>query len=649
VTSVRRLAAIMFTDMVGYSALVQRDEAVALKLLNRHYELLRPFFTRFHGREIKTVGDSFLVEFESALDATDCAVEIQRFLAEYNASAPPPERFRVRIGIHLGDVVHANEDVLGDAVNIAARMEPLAPPGGICVSEQVFDQIHNKFSSPLIRLAAPALKNVEFPTEVYRVVLPWETSTPAPVDSGVGLKRRVAVLPLANMSPDPADEYFADGLAEEIITELARVDGLRVIARTSVMRYKGSAKSVEEIGRELQVGVVLEGSVRKAGGRIRVTTQLIDTVSQEHLWAERFDRELSDVFEIQTDIAKNVAEALGVRLRGDSVSQRPPTVDMEAYAAYLKARVLWNQRATESVYRALEFFREATSKDPGFAQAYSGIADCYSILVDRYEVPWSEAGPKAMSAALKATELNPSLGEAHASLGLVLQQQFEWASAEREFRRAIELAPSYASGHQWFFLYLAGLGRFEEAETEIARAEEADPFSPVIVMNAGSFAAFRNRAAEAIHKWERAKELGAGLSDWIVFTKTLFLLRWGRRDEANASRREFESLMASGKVRAETDRIWMVGALDGVMDHPEGARRALEKLEPLAEGGTVLAGEMAALCAATGDSDRFFEWLERALRERSVNLFLLRCDALYSTVRADPRFAEALRHHGLPG
>lgn len=643
----RRLAAIMFTDMVGFTALTQRDEAAALHLLQRHHQVLRPFFRRFRGREIKTIGDSFLVEFDSALDATNCAIEIQRSLHESEDSTPAAERFHLRIGIHLGDVVHTKSDVLGDAVNIASRIEPLAPPGGICLSEQVFDQVHNKLVAPLLELGPHDLKNVDFPTAIYRVILPWELPGSAAPKVANRLRQRLAVLPFANLSPDPNDGFFADGLTEEILTELARLPGLRVIARTSVMRYRGTTKTVEEVGRELQIGTVLEGSVRKAGNRIRVTTQLIDTGSQEHLWAERFDRDFTDIFEIQTDIARHVAEALGVRLQGAALEERTPTQNMEAYTAYLRARALWNRRSSLSVREALKLFQEASRLDPKFALPHTGIADCYSILLDRNELPWSEVGPKALVSAQSAIELAPNLAEAHASLGLALSHHYRWDEAGRELRRAIDLAPGYAMGHHWLYLHLVTMGRYDEAGAEIARAEEVDPLSSIVLFNAGNYLGFRGRIDDAVTKWSRAIELGTGLADWIYVAKGLLLAGEGQTAEAAAARQDLQAMIDRGEVSAATDRIWLPALLDAALGRKDRARAGLAALLPLVPTGEVMAGEIATLYGALDDLDPFFEWLDRAIAEHSFSPANLRLSPALQRARRDPRFAVALRAMGL--
>ncbi len=307
----RRLAALMFTDIVGYTALTQKDEPLSLRLLEEQRKIVRALLPNHAGKEIKTIGDAFLIEFASALEAVRCAFEIQKALHESNRKRSPENQVLLRIGIHLGDVLHNQNDVYGDAVNIASRIEALAVPGGICLTEQVYAQIKNKFEHPLVSEGSKTLKNVTDNIEIYKVVLPWDRQ---PVSEMSLDRHRIAVLPFASLSPDPNDEYFADGLTEELIARLSLLKGLEVIARTSVMNYKKKEKNANQIGKELRAGTLIEGSVRKAGNRIRVTAQLINSNTEGHLWAESYDRKLEDIFAVQSEVAESVASSLHLRL-----------------------------------------------------------------------------------------------------------------------------------------------------------------------------------------------------------------------------------------------------------------------------------------------------------------------------------------------
>jgi adenylate cyclase len=634
----RHLAAIMFTDIVGFTALAQAHESDALQVLDRHNQLLRPFFARFHGREVKTMGDAFLVEFGSALEATNCAVEIQLRLREQLRTSPTPDRVQIRIGVHLGDVVESNGDLLGDAVNIASRIEPLAEPGGICISGPVYDQVQNKVEMRFERIDSPGLKNVQMPIPVYRVVLDAEPSPTGTGPVATEVLRRLAVLPFTNMSPDPQDEFFADGLTEEIITELSRIPRLRVIARTSVMRYKSAPKPIREVGSELRVGYVLEGSVRKAGQRIRITTQLIDAATEEHLWADRFDRDLADVFAVQDDIATSVAGALDLRLRPAPPAARASPTTVEAYTLYLRGRFLWNQRITESVKGAIRHFQEAIAIDPTFPLAYAGLADAYSILVDRGFLSEVEAIPLARAAAGRAIELDPQLAEAHASMGLVLATTVDVRGAERELRAATSLNPGYAIAHHWLHLLLFGEGRVEEAEVEVHKAEELDPLSPIVLNSVGLLDYRGGRTAEALQKWARALEL-APTSDSVTFNLLAAHVLDGRLPEARAV------LTSYVKGPAAMPSKWWIGASGAALlgDRAE-LDRCLEGMRALPEAERFEPRWFAFIYALAGDFDRAFEIFEDPARP-VVGSFraTLRVAPALAKFRADPRF-ERLVH-----
>ncbi len=504
----RRLAAIMVTDIAGYTAMAQRDENLALEILEEHRSVLRTQFSRHRGREVKSMGDGFLVEFSSALDAVQCAVDIQQALHSRNAGLPEDRRVLVRIGVHVGDVLDREGDLFGDGVNVASRIEPLARPGGVCVSHQVYGYVRTNMRVPFVSLGEQELKNVTGSVEVYRVVLPWEEQPKAEAE-----RTRVAVLPLANISPNSEDAYFAEGMTGELIYTLSRVPSLRVIAQTSVMKYKDNRKSVAEIGHELNVGTVIEGSVRKSGQRVRIMLQLIDARTEEHLWSEAFDRNLEDVFDLQTEVAQQVAEVLQVELlgRGRPRACHHTAPDMEAYMLYLQGRHFWNRRSEYGVRRAIELFEQAIEIDGCYAAAYAGLADTYVVLVNWGYASKKDALKEARRAAEKAITLDPELAEAHASLGLVLSEEDEDLSrAEEAFRKSIELNPSYAPAHHWLANVLFATGRTEEALEEALKALRLDPLSPTIATVAGDYLYHVGRYDEAIAQWRRALEIAPG-------------------------------------------------------------------------------------------------------------------------------------------
>ncbi|UCF09324.1 MAG: hypothetical protein JSW65_04475 [Candidatus Bipolaricaulota bacterium] len=475
----RRLAAVMVTDIVGFTRLTQEDERRALSVLSAHQALLRPVFEQHNGREVRITGDGFVVEFVSALDAVHCAVAVQTALREAPL-APTQERVSVRIGLHVGEVVETDEDLLGDAVDVAIAVEPLAPTGGICLTRQVYEQVWNKLDAPPQRHGDHHIAGYPAPVQLFTLPLPSDADG---TERGVALEPlRVAVLPLGNISPDPGDRYLADGLTEEIIHTLAKISELRLIAHTSVGKYRDASRGVAEIGRELGVGTLLTGSVRVADKRLRITLQMVDVATEESTWSEAYDRTLEDVFAIQTEIAHRVADALRVHLLPEEEQEiaKEPTSSLEAYTEYLKGRYYWNTWEEESLQRAVEHFQQAIQSDARLALAHSGLADTYSLMAHLGFLPAEEAYRKAKTAAQEALVLDDSLAEAHTSLA-VLHIVFDGdgARAEEELRRAIDLNPSCALAHHWYAVLLAATGRAAESERARELALELDPDAPV--------------------------------------------------------------------------------------------------------------------------------------------------------------------------
>ena len=641
--SERRLAAIMFTDIVGYTSLSQRNEALAMELLEDHRRLVRPFFAKHNGREVKTIGDAFLVEFASALEAVRCAFDVQQSMHENNLGRAEDRRILMRIGVHLGDVIHSQNDVYGDAVNIASRIEPVAAPGGICVTEQVYALIKNKFEVPLYSVGKRDLKNVLEPIEVYTVRLPWGEVGPA---EALGLdKRRVAILPLTNISPDSSDAYLADGMTEELITTLSGLSGLTVIARTSVMQYRNTTKGVAEIRKELKVGTLIEGSVLKIGNRVRITVQLVDAQSEGHIWAQGYDRDLGDIFAVQSDIAHQVAQSLQVMVLPAEKEriQKVPTKSTEAYTQYLRGLYHWGKRGLEDVKKAVEYFETAVKEDPSFSLGYVGLADCYEVISADFEVSPAENHERARMMVVRALELDPGLAEAHASRGGVVEHDFNLQEAEKEYRKAIELKPGYALAHMWYFrLLLAGL-RWEEALKQIEEALELDPLSLMINHNHALIYFLRGDYATALELYKRAEGLNPG------FVYTHFALAWayGKMKMYDDARREAETA-----VELVKDRDPHVGTAASVlMAVLEDDRRTVERLLPELEknvGGIYSdAAWIADLHFYLGENDQGFQWLERSYSRKDSTLIHIKTDEFLDRVRSDPRYLDLLGRLGL--
>jgi adenylate cyclase len=469
----RRLAAILAADVVGYSRLIEADEEGTLgRLKMLRAELIDPQIAGHRGRIVKTTGDGLLVEFASVVDALRCAAEMQAAMAESNAPLPPDRRIDFRIGINVGDIVVEDGDIFGDGVNVAARLEGLAEPGGICVSSRVQEEAAGRLDLAFGDMGEQALKNITRPVRAYRVVTaPGSASTRANSGPLLPDKPSIAVLPFANMSGDPEQEYFADGMVEEIITALSRIRWLFVIARNSSFTYKGQAVDVKQVGRELGVRYVLEGSVRKAGNRVRITGQLIDAATGTHLWADRFDGSLEDVFELQDKVASSVAGVIEPALQAAETARSAgrATDDLTAYDLYLRAyAIFWS--SARQIPEALRLLEQAIARDPRYGPALAWAAICCNrLLTDgRSEDPAADR-LKGADFARRALEVAGGDPGILANAAYALAYYGEDIGAMMAFvDRALVLNPSYARG--W---HISGLLKLWAGQPDIA-IEHAD-------------------------------------------------------------------------------------------------------------------------------------------------------------------------------
>ena len=625
----------MFTDMVGYTALAQSDESQAMAVLDRHNRLLRPFFPKYRGREVKSIGDSFMVEFDSALDATTCAVEIQRFLHDYNISSKNDWKITLRIGVHLGDVVHSDRDIFGDAVNIASRLQPLAEPEGVCVSDQVFGQVRNKISQDLVKLAPQDLKNVKFPIDVYKVVMPWDVET-----GEFQLDRmRVAVLPFANMSSDPEEGYFADGVTEELMTSLSSVKQLTIIARTSMMRYRSSQKSASDVGKELNAGTLIEGSVRKAGNRVRVTAQLIDAATEGHLWAQNYDRELEDVFAIQSEIAEKVAGELKIRLVESErrAIEAKATDNVEAYALYLRAMQLFHESDEDSLREACTLFNSAISKDPSFSRAYASLAHALRRLAAYGS--YTELTSRAEEAASKALELAPGSAEAHAAMAAVHSAMDRFDEERRELEVATRINPNLPEANALLGEVYCTFGRFDEGLAYYQKAYAQDPLSPV----RGTFLSHAlrvvGRVDEALDLLRRLEELHPN-NPRIRFGIATCYMQRKEYDKAA------EALEVGLRIAPTSPDLRMAqGMLYAMIGRRKEAEEVLHAMSTAENSQRELA--QLYIKAYLGDLDGAFEALMQMAEDHSW-FSMVKFDPLSEAFRKDPRFSEFCKKVGLP-
>jgi len=630
----------MFTDMVGFTSLAQENEELAMRLLDEQRKIVRPIIAKHSGREVKTIGDAFLVEFSSSLEAVNCAGEIQGALKDETPGGPPT-KIALRIGIHLGDVIHVAGDVAGDAVNVASRIEPLAPPGGICVSAQVRDSVLNKTRYAFNSLGTPKLKNVTAPVEVYQISgfgVRLERAAPASLVQ----KDRIAVLPLTNISSESEDDYFADGLTEELISSVSRTQGLRVIARTSVMKYKGTSKPVSEIGRELRVGNILEGSVRKAGNRVRINVQLVDPSDEEPKWSQQYDREISDMFAIQSDIAKRVAEALRLQILGTAATGTH-THNPEAYVAHLRGRQSWNSRTEAGIKQAIGFFQKALDEDDNFARAYSGLADCYSTLALLEFIAPNEAYPKAKEAVGKALSLDPMLAEAHTSLGLIrFQYDWDWKGAEEEFNESLRINPSYAPAHHFFADYLKAMGRFDEALEEIGRAQELDPLNLAINTGVGHVLYLSKQYDKSIEQYKKAVDLDPNFTLTHIWFGRPYLEK-GMYGEAISELETAVKLSGEGTLA-----LAMLGHGLASAGKKEDAQKILDQLVERSKTRYVPSYWVAVVYNGFKDKEQVLKWLHRAYDERSSWLVWCNVEPRFDWLRKDSEFSSLINAMKFP-
>jgi TolB-like protein/class 3 adenylate cyclase len=479
----RRLAAILVADISGYSRLMGIDEAGTARALLEHRAAIDPIVASHGGRIVKTTGDGVLLEFPSIVATVECAVAVQKLMVERNVGVPEERRILFRIGINLGDVLVEGDDILGDGVNVAARLEGVAQPGGICISEAAYQQVRDKVDVRFEDIGEQQLKNIARPLRVYRAL---PNGIPAPDKSALRLpdKPSIAVLPFQNMSGDPGQEYFVDGVVEDMITALSRMRWLFVIARNSSFTYRGRAVDVKQVGRELGVRYVLEGSIRKAAKRVRITGQLIDASGGSHLWADRFEGALEDIFELQDQLTASLVGAIAPKLELAEIerSKLKPTESLDAYDYYLRGKANLHQGTKETISEALRFFYRASELDPNFASAYGMAAWCY---VMRKNFGWM-ADPAQETADLerlakKAAELGKEDAAALHAAGFALAHvggHLETGAALID--RALALDPNLAAAWHnsgWARIYLS---EPQAAIEHMARAMRLNPLDPLL-------------------------------------------------------------------------------------------------------------------------------------------------------------------------
>ncbi len=538
----RRLIAILAADVVGYSRLMAADETGTLAQLKTHRkELLKPKTAEYRGRVVKLMGDGTLMEFGSVVDAVNFAVDVQRTMALRNTDVPEDQRITYRIGINIGDIIVEGDDIYGDGVNIASRLEGLAEPGGLCVARNVYNQVKGKVDTTFEDLGGKEVKNIAEPVQCYRVNLSLPETAALKTDKTAPTlalpdKPSIAVLPFDNMSGDPDQAYFSDGMTEDLITELARFRSLFVIARNSSFAFRGRAVDVAEVGRQLGVQYVVEGSVRKAGNRVRITAQLIDAATENHIWAERYDRDLDDIFAVQDEVVRTVVATLAGRLEQASqerAKQKPPS-NLGAYDFFLRGRNHFYHMTFGDNRSAQKMFEKAIELDPGYAPARAGLAK--SNLLDWY-CGWSTdlqtSLQHGVALAEKSVALDDTDSRTHTALGWGRLASRDYDPARFHFERALALNPSDTRAIVHSARYLMCTGLAGEAIGRLGDADRLNPFGKHGLYKGMAYYTVRDYDA-AIHALTSLRNPVALVRAWLAACYA----QAGREDEARAEARQ---------------------------------------------------------------------------------------------------------------
>jgi adenylate cyclase len=559
----RRLAAILVADMVGYSRLMEADERGTIARQKAHRrELIDPKITEYHGRIVKTTGDGLLVEFASVVDATECAAVIQRGMAEREADGPEEHRIQYRMGVNLGDIVIEGDDILGDGVNVAARLEGLAEPGGICVSGTVHEHVAGKLDLAFDDMGEQTVKNIKKPVRVYGVRMAGAAGAGAEVEPPaleLPDKPSIAVLPFENMSGDPEQEYFADGIAEDIITALSKFRWLFVIARNSSFTYKGRAVDVTQVARELGVRYVLEGSVRKGGDRLRISAQLIDATTGNHVWAERYDRQLDDIFELQDEITQTIVASLEPELataERERAKRKPPG-NLGAWEAYQRGFSQFYRFSNDGFVEAKKLLARAIELDPTFAPAYAGLA-----MVHVYEIQYAFAAEvtdqrarsldQGLKLAAKAIALDNNDAGGHMALGRLHLLKGDPTTGIAELKRALDLNPNSATAYQALGAAEAYAG---DVEAGIAYAQQALRLSPRdplrwYAMNAIAGCYMRLQRWDEALDWARRTVREPHSVVWPYAHVVVCLVRLDRMEEARQAMKDLLEVAPAFSIRS---------------------------------------------------------------------------------------------------
>ncbi len=641
----RQLAAVMFADMTGFTAMMQEDEQRARVLRDRQKMVLEKFIPGFNGKIIQFFGDGTLSVFNSANDAVRAGIEIQKELQQ-------EPKVELRIGIHSGDISYDNEGVYGDCVNLASRIESLAVPGAVLVSDKVYDEIKNQNDIKAVLLGRFNLKNVKRQVDVYAITNEGlVTPTAAQVGAKTGSGKTIAVLPFLNMSADPENEYFSDGISEEILNALTHVEGLQVTARSSSFSFKGKNEDIRQIGTMLGVSTVLSGSVRKAGKKIRITAQLVNTDDGYHIWSETYDSDLEDIFQVQDEISLKILN----RLKEDFVPKenqkhivKPATDNIEAYNYYLKGRYHWNKSNPEETLKAIKEFEEAIRIDPDFALPYCALSYCYSFLGSTGLMSPAEAYPKAKDFTLKAIELDPNHAESHLSLATIkFYHNWDFPGAEASLHKALSLSLNSSLINQVHGWFLIAKGDFVKAIDKMEQALLLDPLSLPLLTNLGDAYSFAGRFPEALAIYDKIIEMDPNFRRAFE-AKGMVYIATGESEKAIENLEIYHKLI--GHPLKGLSSLGHAYAAAGQLDKANECLDRIKKREEL-EPDKLFFMDYAFLYTGMKEYDKAFYYLNKTYEQRVgiACLGMIYCIRypLLKELHLDKRFKELTKRIGI--
>jgi TolB-like protein/Tfp pilus assembly protein PilF len=641
-SATRKLAAIMFTDMVGYTALMQQNEKQAMMNRDRHREVLSATIQGNSGTILQYYGDGTLSIFNSAVDAVTSAVRIQQQLQT-------DPKIPLRIGIHSGDIVHDEEGIYGDGVNIASRIESMAIPGSVLISGKIFDEIKNHAQFKTKSYGPFQLKNVTHPTRIYGLVAEG-CLTPDAADlkgKGAPINRSIAVMPFVNMSTDPENEYFSDGITEEILNALVKVEGLQVTSRTSSFAFKGKIIDVKEIGKQLNVTTVLEGSVRKAGNKVRITAQLINCVDDYHLWSETYDRQLEDIFDVQDEISRKIANQLRAKLTSEDKEENlvtAPTENLDAYNTYLRGSYFLKSWTPQGAKKAIEYFYKAIEMEENFSLPYSGLAYSFTMLGAMGQIAPLKAYPIGKEMAEKALKLDSELAESHVAIALIkLFYEWDLDGAEKSLEKAKEINPGSANVYHFYALYFVACGKYEEGIESIKKALELDPLSLIINQHYAEGLTWVGKLDESLAQLDRTLEMDPNFRPAIE-NKGWVYIELGDYENAIKTFQRFQEL--TGHHLKGMVGLGYAYAINGNIDKAHECLDKLaqrEKIEP----EVLLHMDYAVIYTALKEFDKVFYYLEEGLKQKA-GVFFIKTANIFDDIRKDPRFTQLMEKYGYP-